>query len=73
VVAVAVSMLMAVFMIAAQFMAAPVLTAMFGKTGILLANGLTWLLGAIVGYFGWMFSGAVYITIDLAEEQHRGW
>ncbi|QDG50524.1 hypothetical protein FIV42_07195 [Persicimonas caeni] len=73
VVAVAVSMLMAVFMIAAQFMAAPVLTAMFGKTGILLVNGLTWLLGAIVGYFGWMFSGAVYITIDLAEEQHRGW
>lgn len=73
VVAVAVSVLMSVFIVAVQFLAAPAMMSIFGKTGILITHGLSWLLGSIVGYFGWMFSGSVYITIDLAEERLGGW
>lgn len=72
-VAVSVSLLMAAFIVIAQVVAGPVFVGMFGKTGILLTSGLVWLLGVIIGYFGWMFSGAVYITIDLAEERYKSW
>lgn len=72
-VAVLVNILSAGFIVAVQFFAAPAFMGMFGNMGILIANGAAWLLGSIVGYFGWMFSGSVYITIDLAEERIGGW
>lgn len=68
----AVSLLLALFISTVSFLTVPVMSGAFGDAGIFIANGCVWLLGSIVGYFSWLFTGSVLVTIDLAEDRHFG-
>jgi hypothetical protein len=42
-----------------------------GPSGMLVGSVIAWAMSSIAGYFMWLYSGAVFVTISKAEENMR--
>lgn len=64
---VGIGLLLSLGIMGVQFFAVSAFYAMIGINGILVGHVATWFFTMVVGYFAWLYTGAVYATIERFE------
>lgn len=64
---VAIALVITVGTMAIQFFSLSTFHSMMGDTGILVGSVATWAMGSFVGYFAWLYTGSVFLTVSKSE------
>ncbi len=65
-----IQVVLALMTLLVQFFAVSAFAAMMGPQGIAIGYVTAWFFGVFVGYFGWLYHGAVIATIERFEAQY---